>query len=121
MPDVKVASVIGEHAITMNEFKQIYTIFAKYKGLEPLRMSHEEQNVWHEKQGVYAEENRKYWESMTFENYCREIKNCLMTAYAGLPADEVPEYIKREREYLKRMYERQRRPNDVAYELFMIW
>ncbi len=42
MPGIKITSVIGEHAITMNEFKQIDAIFSKYNGLDPLRMSHEE-------------------------------------------------------------------------------
>ena len=43
MPGVKIASVIGEHALTLNEFKQIYIIFSKYNGLDLLQMSHEVQ------------------------------------------------------------------------------
>ena len=56
MPGVKVFSVIGEHAIMIDEFKQID--FFEYQGIDLLRMSHEKQterkifhpsirNMWH--------------------------------------------------------------------------
>lgn len=50
MPGISVTSVIGNHAITMDEFMTIYHIFKKYEGLDRLRMSKEDQEEWHEKQ-----------------------------------------------------------------------
>ena len=43
MPGVAVTSVIGKHAITLDEFMTIYQIFKKYEGLETLRMSERDQ------------------------------------------------------------------------------
>lgn len=38
LPGIKVADAIFEHAITIEEFKEIYEIFEKYAGLNPLTM-----------------------------------------------------------------------------------
>ena len=37
MPGIKIVQPIGDHAITIEEFMQIYNIYEKYKGLEPLK------------------------------------------------------------------------------------
>lgn len=121
MPGVAVTSVIGKHAITLDEFMTIYQIFKKYEGLETLRMSERDQKEWHEKQAVYAEENRLYWLDMTFERYCSEIKDILLKTYTGIPAEDVPGYLENEQQYLKDMFHRQCRPGDAAHYLFMMW
>ena len=36
MPGIKVVQPVGDHAITIHEFKMIYEIFKKYEGLDPL-------------------------------------------------------------------------------------
>lgn len=121
MPGVSVTSVIGNHAITMDEFMTIYHIFKKYEGLERLRMSKEDQEEWHEKQAVYAEQNRIYWLDMTFDRYCAEVKDILIKTYTGIPKEEVPKYLDEEIRSLKDMFHRQYRPDRAAYILFMCW
>ncbi len=37
-PGIKFGRVVGEHAITVKEFKQIYAIYKKYEGKNPLVM-----------------------------------------------------------------------------------
>lgn len=121
MPGVSVTSVIGNHAITMDEFMTIYHIFKKYEGLERLRMSKADQKEWHEKQAVYAEQNRIYWLDMTFDMYCSEVKDILIKTYTGIPKEEVPKYLEEEMRTLKDMFHRQYRPDHAAYILFMCW
>lgn len=41
-PGLSYGKVIGEHAITLEEFKIIYNIYKKYKGLGTLSMTREE-------------------------------------------------------------------------------
>lgn len=41
MPGIKVCRVIYEHAITINEFKFIYSMVNKYEGLDLLQMEKE--------------------------------------------------------------------------------
>ena len=38
VPGVGVTKVVGDHAITFDEFQTIYNIFKKYEGLSVLRM-----------------------------------------------------------------------------------
>ncbi len=40
-PGVSYGKVIGNHAITFDEFKSIYEIYKKYDGLDPLRFDKE--------------------------------------------------------------------------------
>ena len=42
-PGVKFGKVVGEHAITFYEFKFIYSIYEKYKGLDPIVMQKDNQ------------------------------------------------------------------------------
>ncbi len=46
MPGISVTSVVGNHAITFDEFKKIYSIYKQYEGLDVLRLSAEEQLAW---------------------------------------------------------------------------
>lgn len=39
MPGISVTTHVGNHAVTIDEFKQIYGIFKKYEGLKPLEFS----------------------------------------------------------------------------------
>lgn len=41
MPGIKVCRVIYEHAITIDEFKFIYSMVNKYEGLDLLQMEKE--------------------------------------------------------------------------------
>ena len=47
MPGVGIVKPIGNHAITMEEFYQIYEIYEKYDGLEVMAFSKEEQKEHH--------------------------------------------------------------------------
>ncbi len=121
MPGINITSTIGNHAITLDEFKTIYQIYKKYDGLDFMRMSLKEQEEWNEKQKRDKEENRKYWEAMTFDIYCNKVKKILLSQYKGIPADEVPEYVESEYNYIKDCYERQSRPESTAYYLDLMW
>ncbi len=59
MPGVGIAPVIANHAITLDEFMTVYNIYKKYDGLDPLRMSKEEQREWNERYNLCEQ----------FENY----------------------------------------------------
>ena len=39
MPGIPITQVVGDHAITMEEFFTIYNIFSNYKGMSILQMS----------------------------------------------------------------------------------
>ena len=39
MPGVEIVGVIGDHAISIDEFMTIYNIYAKYEGLSLMKMS----------------------------------------------------------------------------------
>ena len=47
MPGVGIVKPIGNHAITLDEFYQIYNIYSKYEGLELMCFSKEEQKERH--------------------------------------------------------------------------
>jgi hypothetical protein len=46
---VGLTKVVGDHAITFNEFFAIYNIYKKYEGLDVLKMSQAEQDEFNEK------------------------------------------------------------------------
>ena len=37
MPGIKIVRPLGDHAITIDEFRQIYGIYKRYEGLDPLK------------------------------------------------------------------------------------
>lgn len=39
MPGIRVTQELGNHAVSIDEFKQIYSIYTKYSGLSPLKMN----------------------------------------------------------------------------------
>lgn len=44
MPGICITSVVGNHAITIREFKRIYKIYKKYDNLKILQMSNKKYN-----------------------------------------------------------------------------
>lgn len=49
VPGVGITPIVANHAITLDEFMTIYNIYKKYEGLDPLRMTAEEQKEWNER------------------------------------------------------------------------
>ena len=47
-PGIGLAPVVGDHAITFDEFVTIYHIFKKYEGFSTLKMTAEEQKAYEE-------------------------------------------------------------------------
>ncbi len=119
MPGIPVTSVIGDHAITFDEFIVIYNIYKKYCGLDPLRMSANEQYEWNKKQAACAEENRKYWLNMTFDKYCTIITDILINQYSENPT-EVSMYLKKEEVYLRNKFQEHFRPESTADEVSLM-
>ena len=118
MPGVGITREICGHAITINEFRQIYCIFKKYEGLEPLRMSIEEQDAWHEKMRLEREKEKRYWENITWETYINDVECILKNVYTGIPAEEVPTILERYSEKIFQSYNSHIKPADVAESIF---
>lgn len=55
IPGIKIADVVGNHAITFDEFLTIYNIYQKYKDLSLLRMNIEEQKEFNKKYAKHLE------------------------------------------------------------------
>ena len=53
MPGVGITSVVGDHAITFEEFLTIYNIYKKYDGFDVLKMTQEEQDKFDREHPVY--------------------------------------------------------------------
>lgn len=66
MPGIPITSVVGDHAITFEEFLQIYKIYTRYSGLGTLCMNSEEQKARDEKMAKYkAREAQKDQQSFS--------------------------------------------------------
>ena len=59
MPGVAITGAIGNHAITIDEFMIIYSIYEKYEGLGILRMNQKEQEEFDLKMALYYAKNPK--------------------------------------------------------------
>ena len=70
----KVTSVVCDHAVTLEEFKVIYNIFKKYKGLDVLMMTKEEQEEHDEKWKAIEANQRRYVSELTYEKFFNEVK-----------------------------------------------
>ena len=70
----KVTSVVCDHAVTLEEFKVIYNIFKKYKGLDVLMMTKEEQKEHDEKWNAIEVNQRRYVSELTYEKFFNEVK-----------------------------------------------
>ena len=43
MPGIKIVQPLGNHAVTIDEFRQIYGLYKKYEGLAPLQFESQQQ------------------------------------------------------------------------------
>ena len=57
-PGIGYAPVVGDHAITFDEFVVIYNIFKKYEGFSTLKMTAQEQKEFEEYLAQIEEKNR---------------------------------------------------------------
>ena len=83
-PGLSYGKVIGEHAITFEEFKTIYDIYKKYKGLSDLSMTKEE-DIKKKQETKQIEQKRSQeiimyckWTECSFEKYKKQVKWCLI-------------------------------------------
>lgn len=121
IPGASVTAMIGNHAVTLEEFKIIYRIFKKYEGLEVLMFSKKEQEDRHRKIQEADAANKKFWEEMNFEKYLSLLKLLLADSLRFLSEAELSDYIESEVKYIKQMYDERFSPYQVAYGLFMMW
>ena len=83
-PCIAYAPVVGDHAITFDEFLTIYNIYKKYEGLGTLKMTNEEQD----------KQNKK-----SAEERLEKIREAMREHYRLIETDE--EYRKRSEEIQK--------------------
>ena len=102
LPGIQIAGAIGKHAISIDEFMQIYDIYSKYEGLDPLRMTNEEQKTWNEyavNKAVNEACKNEYWknfyESAPSETCKRYIA---LKFYYSVTLGNVPNYDELEAE-----------------------
>ena len=89
IPGIPVTRAVADHAITIEEFQQFHTIFAKYAGLTPLQMS----EALPRSEAELAEQQKKreevlaevqdYWYGMTLEKYRKLVRKDLKSALAS--------------------------------------
>lgn len=95
VPGVGVTTVVGDHAITFEEFRTIYNIFKKYEGISTLKMNAQEQKYF-EVSCKGVEEKHKAWEKYMYKpddfmEYKQKIRECLIDMHKYTPerADEL--------------------------------
>ena len=85
---IALTKVVGDHAITFEEFKTIYNIFKKYEGFSTLKMNEQEQKEFYE-YCARCEADKPKWEAwkkefcqppeqMTLEEYKQKVRKCLI-------------------------------------------
>lgn len=101
VPGVGVTKVVGDHAITFEEFKTIYNIYKKYEGFGTLKMNEQEQKAF-EEYCAKCEANKPKWEAwekefgqppgqMDLTEYKQKVRKCLIDMQNCTPerADEL--------------------------------
>lgn len=98
---IALTKVVGDHAITFEEFKTIYNIFKKYECFSTLKMNEQEQKEF-EEYLAKCEGDKPKWEAwrkefcqppgdMTLEEYKQKVRKCLLDMQNCTPerADEL--------------------------------
>lgn len=106
LPGYSVTDVACDHAVTFEEFKTIYEIFAKYVGLDQLNMTMEEQEIYDKKWTEIEKSEREYLHNLTYEKFFGEVKEELRKRlrYDVKTEEELVGYMKREEETIKEAY-----------------
>lgn len=78
---IALTKVVGDHAITFEEFKTIYEIFKKYEGFSTLKMNEQEQKEFEEYLRRIEEEPHPITQFIylpeDFEEYKQKVRECL--------------------------------------------
>lgn len=108
--------VIGEHALTMDEFVQIADIYKKYEGKSLLAFTEEGQRHYEERNNrEYKEYVSPYnVEEMTFEEYKIAVMECLKRAMDGYCQEAIENSYKEYREELPEFYRKKFSPEAAA-------
>lgn len=125
MAGAGLCSVLFDHAIHIDEFKQIYAIFKKYEGISMGCYSAEEQKALDEtkiRMEEQKQENERariaYFEqNPSYEQWCEDIKDILLQdPYYSKNYDK--EHIESDMEYyardLHKYYDEQESPKSIA-------
>ena len=94
---IALTKVVGDHAITFEEFKTIYNIFKKYEGFSTLKMNEQEQKDFEEYCARCKADKPKWeaWEKefyqppgqMTLEEYKQKVRKCLIDMHNYTPEE----------------------------------
>ena len=94
---IALTKVVGDHAITFEEFKTIYNIFKKYEGFSTLKMNEQEQKEFDEycarcdadktKWGAWEKEFCQPPGQMTLEEYKPKVIKCLIDMHNYTPEE----------------------------------
>lgn len=120
MPGVSFADVIGSHAVTFDEFLQIYHIFQKYESLKIMYMSREEQETRERKLAESKAALERYWATTSYEQYREDLVKMLIEDYNYTP-DEIREGMANDEEYIREQFDSKNPPGATVGGLHIRW
>ena len=90
---IALTKVVGDHAITFEEFKTIYEIFKKYENFSTLKMNEQEQREFEEYLSRIEEEPHPITQFIylpeDFEEYKQKIRECLHVMVKAYTPEDV--------------------------------
>lgn len=121
---IALTKVVGDHAITFEEFKTIYEIFKKYENFSTLKMNEQEQKGF-EEYCARCEADKPKWEAwrkefgqvpeqMTLEEYKQKVRKCLIDMHRYTPEDADKLMADYEEEIEEALFDFKWPPNVIA-------
>lgn len=121
---IALTKVVGDHAITFEEFQTIYNIFKKYEGFSTLKMNEQEQKEFDEccarceadkpKWEAWRKEFCQSPEQMTLEEYKQKVRKCLIDMHKYTPEDADKLMADYEEEIEEALFDFKWPPNVIA-------
>lgn len=122
LPGIAVTSVLGNHAITVDEFLSIYNLFEKYKGLSILDMSKAEFDLREMKWKEAQERREDFFGKTSFDDYLALCKKEVYNIVGEKePEKYVDAFMKYEAKWFEDMFGYKKYPESLAYAINMMY